>query len=224
MPGKTRRIVDLSRHIEPSMPVFPLDPKPAILTWAQTPVHAFDSEVLHLSTHTGTHMDAPNHMLGREADSIERVSLDRCIGRGMVLDLRRVPPRGIIDRDALRGCEETLGRTPESGDAVLLWTGWAGHWRSRDFLTDYPGLAQDAAQYLAEREVGLVGVDSANLDHPGAGDFPAHKTLLGKGIPIVENLTRLGAIRSRNFTFIALPLAIAGATGSPVRALAVVER
>ena len=224
MPRKTRRIVDLSRHIEPSMPVFPLDPKPAILTWARSPVHAFDSEVLHLSTHTGTHMDAPNHMLGREAESIERVSLDRCIGRGMVLDLRRSPPRGIIDRDSLRqsGLDPALNLEP--GDAVLLWTGWARHWRSPDFLTDYPGLAQDAAQYLADLEVGLVGVDSVNLDHPDAVDFPAHKTLLSMGIPIVENLTRLGSIRSRTFTFVALPLAIAGATGSPVRALAMVER
>ena len=68
----------------------------------------------------------------------------------------------------------------------------------------------------------LVGVDSANIDHPEDGDFPAHKTLLGSSIPIVENLTRLGAIRSQAFTFIALPLFLPGATGSPVRALAVV--
>ena len=224
MPKKTRRIVDLSRPIEPSMPVFPLYPKPTTVTWTQTPVHAFDSEMLHLVTHTGTHMDAPNHMLGREAGSIDGIDLNRCIGKGVLLDLRRVPPLGIIDRDTLRHCEEDLGVELEPGDAVLLWTGWSNHWRSTDFLTDYPGLAQHAAQYLADREVALVGVDTANLDHPDAGAFPAHKTLLGKGIPIVENLTRLGAIRSRWFSFVALPLAIAGATGSPVRALAMVER
>ena len=67
----------------------------------------------------------------------------------------------------------------------------------------------------------LVGIDSANIDHPNDGDFPAHKTLLGRGIPSIENLTRLGAVRSRSFTFVALPLAITGATGSPVRALAI---
>ena len=96
-------------------------------------------------------------------------------------------------------------------------------WKSPDYLTAYPGLSGDGAQYLAERGVSLVGVDSGNVDHPDSVDFPAHKSLLARNIPIVENLTRLGGIRSRSFTFVALPVAIVGATGSPVRALAMVE-
>ena len=204
------------------MPVFPLYPKPITLAWTQTPVHPFDSEILHCVTHTGTHMDAPSHFL-KGTDSIEDIGLDRCVAPGAVVDLRSVGAQGLIGRDSLRRGEEKRGRRLERGDAALLWTGWGKHWHSPDFLTDYPGLTEDGAQYLSDREVALVGIDTANVDHPEAEEFPAHKTLLCSGIPVVENLARLGSIRSSAFAFVALPLAIVGATGSPVRALAIVE-
>jgi kynurenine formamidase len=221
MPVK-RRVVDLSHPIEGSMPVFPSDPAPAVLPWSRIPVQPFNSEVLHLATHTGTHMDAPNHFFTGAA-AIERVSLERCACPGAVLDLREAGTSGVIDANALRRAEGRRGRAVAEGEAVLLWTGWSGRWRSRDFLTHHPGLTEDGARYLAERRVAAVGVDSVNLDRPDAHDFPAHKELLGRGIPIVENLARLGAIRSSRFTFVALPLGIVGATGSPVRAVAIIQ-
>ena len=217
-----RRVVDLSHPIEGSMPVFPLDPAPVVLPWARMPSQPYDSEVLHLSSHTGTHMDAPSHFI-QGAGAIDEVSLERCVVPGVLLDLRATGRGGLIDPAALRLAEERRGSPVAEGDAALLWTGWSRRWRSRDFLTHYPGLSEEGARYLAERRVAIVGVDSANVDHPEAGHFPAHRTLLGAGIPIVENLARLGAIRSRNFTLVLLPLGIVGATGSPVRAVAVVK-
>ena len=98
MPRKRRRIVDLSYPIEPSMPVFPLYPKPITLAWTQTPVHPFDSEILHCVTHTGTHMDAPSHFL-KGTDSIEDIGLDRCVAPGAVVDLRSVGAQGLIGRE-----------------------------------------------------------------------------------------------------------------------------
>ena len=203
------------------MPVFPTDPAPAVLPWARMPVHPFDTEVLHLSSHTGTHMDAPSHFV-RGATAIDGVDVARCLSPGALLDLRDVAPGSTIDSSDLRDAEGRSGRYVSQGDAVLLWTGWSQRWRHRDYVAGYPGLSEDAARYLAERGASVVGIDTANVDHPGAGDFPAHRALLSAGIPIVENLTRLGMIRSSNFTFVALPLAIASATGSPVRAVAVV--
>ena len=216
-----RRIVDLSHTIEAGMPVFPSDPAPAVLPWARMPVHPFDTEVLHLSGHTGTHVDAPSHFV-QGATAIDELDLARCVRPGTTLDLRGVAPGSSIDSSHLRDAEGRCGRSVAEGDAVLLWTGWSRRWRYRDYLTGYPGLSEDGARYLVQRGPSVVGIDTANIDVPDAGDFPAHRALLQAPIPIVENLTRLGTIRSSNFTFVVLPLAITGATGSPVRAVAVV--
>ena len=122
MARRRRRIIDLSRPIEASMPVFPLYPKPMTLPWTRTPVHAFDSEVLHCVTHTGTHMDAPSHFL-KCAGNIDGIDLARCVVPGVVLDLRGIPARGTIDCDSLSYAEGVVGRGLEAGEAVLLWTG-----------------------------------------------------------------------------------------------------
>ena len=74
-----------------------------------------------------------------------------------------------------------------------------------------------------ELRIGLVGVDSANLDPADAGDYPAHHVILKAGIPILENVANLAAIGSRPFHLVALPLRLRGAGGSPVRAVALVE-
>jgi len=216
-----RRVVDLAHSIETGMPVFPTDPAPAVLPWARMPVHPFDTEVVHISSHTGTHMDAPSHFV-RDATAIDGVDVAGCFSPGALLDLRGVAPGSTIGPSDLRDAERRSGRYASHGNAVLLWTGWSRRWRHRDYVTGYPGLSGDGARYLVERGASVVGVDTPNVDHPGAGDFPAHRVLLNAGIPIVENLTRLGTIRSSSFTFVALPLAIASATGSPVRAVAVV--
>ena len=216
-----RRVIDLSHPIKAGMPVFPTDPAPVVLPWARMPVHPFDTEVLHLSSHTGTHMDAPSHFV-RGATAIDEVDVAGCFSPGALLDLRGVAPGSMIDPSDLREAEGRSGRCLAQGNAVLLWTGWSRRWRRRDYVTGYPGLSEDGARCLAERGASVVGIDTANIDHPGAGEFPAHRALLSAGIPIVENLTRLGTIRSSSFTFVALPPAIASATGSPVRAVVVV--
>ena len=73
-------------------------------------------------THTGTHIDAPNHFI-KGAGAIETVGLDRCVNPGVLLDLRGVPARGVIDRDALLAAQQKLGRELAGGEVVLLWTG-----------------------------------------------------------------------------------------------------
>lgn len=216
-----RRVVDLAHSIETGMPVFPTDPAPAVLPWARMPVHPFDTEVVHISSHTGTHMDAPSHFV-RGAAAIDEVDLAGCLSPGALLDLRSLAPVGTIDPSDLRDAEARSVSCLSQGDAVLLWTGWSRRWRHRDYVAGYPGLSEDGARYLVERGASVVGIDTPNVDHPSAGDFPAHRALLSAGIPIVENLTRLGTIRSPNFTFVALPLAIVSATGSPVRAVAII--
>ncbi len=80
-------------------------------------------------------------------------------------------------------------------------------------------MSRETAEYLAAKKVGLVCIDSANIDHPYANDFAAHNTLLPRGMLIVENLCNSKKIKQTRFKLVVLPLKIEGATGSPVRAI-----
>jgi kynurenine formamidase len=108
------------------------------------------------------------------------------------------------------------------GDAVILWTGWEAR-RGRDiYLFENPGLDRRGAEELVRWGTSLVGVDTANIDHPEAGEFPAHHSLLKARVPIIENVANLADVRASTFTLVALPLRLRGATGSPIRAVALV--
>lgn len=214
------RIIDLTHAIRTSMPVYPADPRPALLPWTRAALHGYESELLHIGTHAGTHVDAPSHFLPGAA-SVDALPFERLVAPGIVLDVRRVRPRGLIDREMLEAAEAARGQAVASGMAVLLWTGWSDLWRKQEYTSEHPGLGQDGASYLLTRRIALVGIDTINLDCPGDSAFPAHRALLSAGVPIVENLTLLAALSGAGpFTFAAFPLPIVGASGSPVRAVA----
>lgn len=106
---------------------------------------------------------------------------------------------------------------------MLLHTGWSKHLGRKQYITENPGLSKEAARYLVRKKATLVGIDAANIDHPSEKMFPAHNILLPNNIPIVENLYNLDALGRDEFRFIALPLKLRGATGSPVRAVAEIQ-
>ncbi len=99
----------------------------------------------------------------------------------------------------------------------MLNTGWHHRWGSADYFTAHPVITGEAAQFLVDCGVMLVGVDTPSVDR---APYPAHLVLLGNDVLIVENLTNLDAIDGDDFEFIALPLAVVGRDGSPVRAAA----
>ena len=212
------RIIDLTHPIAAGMPVYPGDPEPRILTWSRAELHGYTTEVLHAGTHAGTHMDAPAHVLPGSM-AIDALPVSRLIAPGIVLDLRRAPGPA-IGRAAL---EEAAGEATLEGVAVLLWTGWCDQWRRPGYARRHPGLDIEAAAWLAGRRVSIVAIDAMSIDEPGADTLPAHRTLLADGIPIVENLACPGADLAAPFTFVALPLLIAGAGGAPCRALAILR-
>jgi kynurenine formamidase len=110
------------------------------------------------------------------------------------------------------------------GDAVLLRTGW---WERRRgtpaYLFENPGVTKAAAKVLVDWGVGFVGIDCANIDRPTDAGYPAHHTLLRANVPVIENVANLAALRSANFMLLALPLKLEGASGSPIRLVALVE-
>lgn len=214
-----RRVVDLSQEIRSDLQMFPAYPQPAFLPWTTREAHGFLAEALFLSSHTGTHVDAPIHCLP-EGRSIDSFAPTRFIVPARLLDLRRLRARARIDRPALR---RALDGVPlRRGEAAILRTGWESKRGTGAYLDDNPGLTADAARHLVRAGASFAGVDAANIDPPGALRLRAHEILLAGGVLVLENLSNLAAIRADRFTLIALPLRLRGATGSPIRAVALI--
>src|SRR5690606_3584213 len=168
-----------------------------------------------LSLHCGTHMDAPFHFFG-DGDAIDRVPLEFCTGAATILRLPSAVEAGTITRDDLLPFGEEIHATRR----VIFDTGWHRRWREADYFTAHPVISTDAAWYLVDKDVCLIGVDFPSVDRE---PYKTHQVLLGSGIVIVENLTNLGAVSEDVVRFAAFPLRLSGRDGSPVRAVAIIE-
>jgi len=110
------------------------------------------------------------------------------------------------------------------GKAVLVETGWARHWATEQYFEDHVYLTRDAAEYLRDEGVALVGIDSYNIDDTRDGARPVHTVLLGADIPIVEHMCNLEQLPPSGFTFTATPVKVKGMGTFPVRAFATLGR
>ncbi|MEO9294077.1 MAG: cyclase family protein [Nitrososphaera sp.] len=206
-------IIDLTMKISPRTLVFPGSPQPSFIAWSTFAAHGYDSEVVHMSTHTGTHMDAPSHF-ARGKPAIDRISARRFVSPAVLVKIAKKAGQ-TVSRDEL-SMEEI-----KKGDAIVIATGWEKEYYGRQYMSKNPGLSRGAAEYLVEKKVNAVAIDGPSID-PGYDDkFTAHNVLLPAGVLVVENLCNLHKIKEKRFTLVAAPLKLAGATGSPVRALAI---
>src|SRR5688572_16392179 len=167
--------------------------------------------VYSLGAHSGTHIDAPMHFV-RDGAPIDRVSLERLIGPGRVIDIaddvQAIDPAE-LNRHEWRGAQRVLFRTRSSLRGCMA---------SRDFHRDFAYITPDAAQLLADAGVRLVGIDYLSSEQFGAPAPRTHQILLGKGIPIVEGLA-LAHVSAGDYDVIVLPMKVAGHEGAPARAV-----
>jgi kynurenine formamidase len=176
---------------------------------------SLNSSRIAMGMHCGTHMDAPFHFFDNGL-SIDQVPLDVCTGKALMIDVRNALTGGLIDVKHLKPQEAKIREIRR----IVLHTGWANRWGTLEFFTSHPMFTPEAAEFLVDCGLRLVGVDFPSVDRP---PFPIHILFLGNGIVIVENLTNLTAIRKEIFTLITLPLKFTGRDGSPVRAIALEE-
>lgn len=213
------RIHDLSQPVFSNCPQYPdSNPRPAqIKLFYMLAVQGVNKEIVEISTHTGTHVDAPFHFFegGR---TIDEVPLETYVGPAVVLDLRAKQPGSAIERADL----EALARDVAPGDIVLLNTG-GGRRRAntKAFLTEYVYLGGSGAQYLIDRGVKGVGIDAVSMggyDDPSASG-PPHRILLGSGAFIVEELYFPDEVMDgRKRLFVAAPVKLRGCSGAWTRA------
>jgi kynurenine formamidase len=223
--------IDLSHTLEEDIPAYPTH---ARFGRALYESYEYGDDALHygltMSEHTGTHMDAPIHFI-REGEGpahygTDAIPLERLAGRAATIEATDLGAGDLLDVGRIEAWEAEHGSI-EAGDKVLIRYGWDRRWTTgpegRRFLEDWPGLSGEAARYLVDKGVSLVGCDTLAIDATINTENPAHYALLGNEVYIVENLNNLGLLPPFCH-FLALPLKIRGGSGSPVRAVALVPR
>jgi kynurenine formamidase len=214
------KIIDLTLTVSDKIPTFPGSPQPSFIPWENVKEDGYNLELLFLSTHTGTHMDAPYHFLEKGA-KIHEISLKKLVSETVLIKSKKKDGESITKTD-IQKFEKKHGKIA-SFSSVIFYTGWQRNLQKKYYFTKNPGLSVSAAKYLASKKINLVGVDSPSIDLGTDSKFSVHQIFAKKGILIVENLANLEKIKSSKFHLVVLPLKLKNATGSPVRAIAFVE-
>ena len=214
------RILDLTLTISNKIPTFPGSPQPKFIPWENVKEDGYNLELLFLSTHTGTHMDAPYHFLEKGA-KIHEISLKKLVSEAVLIQSKKKGGESITKTD-IQKFEKKHGKIA-SFSSVIFYTGWQRNLQKKYYFEKNPGLSVSAAKYLASKKINLVGIDSPSIDLGKDSKFSVHQIFAKKGILIVENLANLEKIKSSKFHLVVLPLKLKNATGSPVRAIAFVE-
>lgn len=194
----------------------------------------YEANNLCAAEHGGTHMDAPVHFAKGGADAAQ-VPVTAGIGPLVKVDVRAQAARDPdyrLTRADLDAWERAHGRIP-AGAIVVMDSGWGARWPDarRVLGTDaagdvanlhFPGFSREAAEWLVrERAINAIGVDTPSIDHGPSTDFIVHQVINGAGKPGFENLAHLDKVPAAGATLIALPMPIAGGSGGPLRAIAI---
>ena len=209
-----KRIYDLTLGIYNGALPYPGDPETDISTVTDIENEGFNVSRITMSSHLGTHIDAPRHY-NSEAAGVDKILPQKLIGTAYLLDFSSKTASGIITLDEIHKYENEI----KSNSILVMRTGWDKFYASEKYFTDYPSVSPDACDFIAD-----CGVTCIACDMPGISSHEidkTHKLLLGRGIILVESLCGLEKIEKNKFLFIALPLKIIGADGSPCRAVGV---
>jgi len=195
-------------------------------------------EILELSTHAGTHMDAPWHYhptqdRGRPALTIDQFPLEWSVGSGVKIDFSSKADGYNITPGDIKAELDAIGHTLREGDIFLAQTGAAPFWGRQDYLVKGCGFGRAATLWLVDQGVHVVGTDAWSWDRPlpfQAADFErtkdpsliweGHFAGIEKGYFQIEKLTNLDRLPAIGFTFYCFPIKIKGASAGWIRAVA----
>ena len=194
----------------------------------------YSSYSLRAPEHGGTHIDAPIHFAENHLTA-DKIPLDHLTGNACVIDVSKeaLSNRDYqISKEDIQKWENTNGQI-SSDEMVLFRTGYGQFYPDREkyFGTimrgeeaipglHFPGISPEAAQYLADKKVKAVGLDTPSLDYGQSEDFKAHQVLLGSNIPGFENVAHLDQLPLRGAYIVALPMKIGQGSGAPLRIIA----
>ena len=228
------KIVDLTHTIYHGMPVWPTLPQPKYeyTAWAARDLYTM-TVITQMTTHTGTHLDAPAHFVP-DGKTVDRVPIERFAGEGVALDISYKKAGEEITLEDLKQFDSEI----KEGEVVMIYTGWdKKRGLNKEYLFMWPHLGIEAAKYLVSKKIKAVGIDGLSIggwmdkvpaQGPVAKSSPVevHQILLGAEIIIIEELANLDKVLDGKKTarafFVYAPLKLVGAEGSPCRAIALV--
>ena len=194
----------------------------------------YDANNYAAAEHGGTHMDAPVHF-ARGGATADQVPATAGIGPLVRVDVSAQAATDAdyrLSRADLVAWEQAHGRIPK-GAIVVMYSGWGARWpdKKRYLGTDvagdvanlhFPGFSREAAEFLVrERDINGIGVDTPSIDYGPSTDFIVHRVINGAGKPGFENVAHLDKVPASGATLVALPMPIAGGSGGPTRAIAI---
>ncbi len=210
--------IDLTLLISQKLPCFPGSPKPQFIPWSKIKNDGYNLELLFLSSHSGTHMDAPYHFV-ENGSKIHEISPNRLLCDDILIKIKKRYNEKIT-KNYIVSFEKKYGLIPNHSTIVFA-TGWQKNLQKPSYFKNNPGLAYSAGKYLVLKKINLVGIVSPSIDLGYVSKFPIHRLFSKKNILIVENLCNLEKISNVRFKLIVFPLKLKNATGSPVRAVAI---
>jgi kynurenine formamidase len=214
------KIIDLSHTIENGLVTYKGLPAPVICDYLSREQSRniyeegteFQIGKIEMVANTGTYIDCPFHRYeyGKDFAALPAELFTDIEGIKVNVPYQQ---QKAIDASYFTNLEL-------KGRAVLVHTGWSEHWRTDTYFENHPYLSEDAAIFLKDQGVRLVGIDSHNIDDTAKKSRPVHSTLLAQEIFIIEHLCNLDQLPSNGFSFTALPPRIKGLGTFPVRAIA----
>jgi kynurenine formamidase len=226
------RIIDLTQNIYEGMPLYGIHQKTFIMT-NQTHEQSkaatgsdlgFYARNILMSEHCGTHSDATLEFLPGGKDIIE-MPMECFFGSAICVDLSHKRYPEYIEVEDLKQAIAKSGQELRKGDIFLMYTGlYNREYPGEGYKNNYTGVSYEAAKWLAENGVVNIGVDAPAIDQtPDDLTFAGHKVCGEYGITNTENLANLDKVVNKRFLYSGLPLRILGGTGSPIRAVALIE-
>jgi kynurenine formamidase len=159
-----------------------------------------------------------------EAESVDELSLRKCITPAVCLDVSDVALRTQFGRQKVEDELKRWGLDIRQGDTVLFYTAhYDRYYGQPEYMSEFPGLDKEATEFIIDQGAVNFGVDSPSPDMWYDKTYPCHKVCAERGVTHVENLCNLDKVVGKRFTFIGLPLKIREGTGSPIRAVAVLD-
>jgi len=177
----------------------------------------WNATMLHLYSHSGTHMDAPLHFEVNE-QTIDTLPVNRLISEAWVVDLRHIQPAELIEIEHLGAIDDTF----ERGQSLLLHTGWSKKLGTDDYRNALPRISKSLAEWMGQLGVNMLGVEPHSVADVNnlAEVTEIHHILMENDIIIVEGLTNLDALSNEKVTLIALPIKVENGDGAPARIIA----
>lgn len=211
---KVKKFVDLSWDLTEQTPIYPGDPEPKITVATTLEKEGYNLSGVYVGTQTGTHVDAPYHF-SNEGATIDQMELDFFFGEAVVIRVTDKKAEEKITMEDVMPYDEKI----KEGTIVLFNTNWYKKVGTEEFF-EHPYVSGEVAEYLVEKGVRFLCIDTINADQTGGTEFPVHDLFSEKRLMIGENMAYFDQIDFENVVVAAFPLKIVGTDGSPVRAVA----